>query len=163
MTPTDVILLHHESFVPFSVPSSIMCTHCRMAARKTKGYACGQHNRVKQQQGSTNVWGFAVGFVSLGMCSSSETLKKQIFHSWAFVDAVSAKNGNGGIIGPLPEVIKSDNGELHSSAMGVTLHLSSICRSPSKKVPRDSTRSREFHLTVGVLGSSLAPCCFSPQ
>ena len=131
MTPTDVILLLHESFVP----SSVMSPHCCMAARKTKCYARGQHNRMKQQQDRANVWGSAL--VSLFICSSSEKPKKQIFYSWVFVDADSAKNGNSGITGPLPEVIKSDNDELHFSAMRVTLHLSSIDRSPSKKVSRD--------------------------
>lgn len=119
-------------------------------------WACGQLNRMKQQQDRANVWGSAVVFVSLFICASSEKSKKQIFYSWAFVDADSARNGNGGSTGPLPEVIKSDNDELHSSAMGVTLHLSRIDRSPSKKVPRDETRSRELQLTVGVPGSSLA-------
>lgn len=133
MTPTDVILLLHESFIQ----SSVMSPHCRMAARKTKCYACGQHNRMKQQQDRANVWGSALVLVSLFICSSSEKPKKQIFYSWGFVDADSAKNGNSGITGPLPEVIKSDNDELHSSAMRVTLHLSSIDRSPSKKVSRD--------------------------
>lgn len=132
MTPTDVILLLHESFVP----SSVMSTHCPVVARKTKCYACGQHNSIKQQQERVNVWGFAVDFVCLFVCSSEKS-KKQIFYSWSFVDVVSVKNGNGGITGPLPEVIKSDNDELHSSAMGVALHLSSIYRNPSKKVPRD--------------------------
>lgn len=67
MTPTDVILLLHES----SVPSFVMLTHCRMVARKAKYYACGQHNRMKQQQERANVWGFAVVLVSLFVCSSS--------------------------------------------------------------------------------------------
>lgn len=100
--------------------------------------------------------GLCCCFVSLFICASSEKSKKQIFYSWAFVDADSARNDNGGSTGPLPEVIKSDNDDLHSSAMGVTLHLSRIDRSPSKKVPRDETRSRELQLTVGVPGSSLA-------